>query len=369
MEDNEILGMLAGTEFKTAESVEQEEISNQQQENIQQENIQQEIKQVIDEPIVQADVANQNTFDEAKYLEEITGGKFKSKEELKQLLSEYEEYQQVKPKLTEYEQKLQESEGRIKPANEFIKALNDFEEKGGDRNLFLKVNSVDFDKLTAKETVMLKYKWQHPELTDKEIERKMERQYRISEHDGDADEEIQDLMTDLKLDSKEAKEFLNKYKVNVSIPDAEKKRIASEQENSQRIEKWQPEVQKIVDDFKEHTVDLDEKGTHKFTYNVSAEEKKALSQELANIVNHPSFAYTPEYVAAAKRIVQDRFIATKHNDIVRMAAEKARSITDLEWRKQVHNPSILKDEVPASAPSNKSIDQQNEEAMRRAEGY
>jgi len=313
-------------------------------------------------PTIKDEVAKD--FDETKYLDTLTGGKYKSKEELSRVFSEHEDiknkYSDVEKKIKDYEEKWKEHEGYIKPANEFIKALNDAEEKGIDRNAFLKVNSVDIEKLSPQEAMRLRMQWENPELTEKEIERKIERKYRVSEYSDDVrDEEVLDLMTDLKLDSKEAKKFLSQYKVNIMQPDIEKIRMQQDRKREENSNAWKPVVDNLTNEFLELKATLDEEGKHVFNYKLSDKEKNELVTKANDLINS-GLSHSPENVKALKDFLSNQVKAMKFDEMIKLTANHARGIKEEEWLKKVHQHSgDIKEDITPESIKNTSKDNLN----------
>ena len=285
-------------------------------------------------------------FDESNYIQTISGNKFKTADEIKAAIERLSELDETKNKLSDYEQQLQARQSYIEPADDYIKGLNDFVKKGGDRKVFEKINSFDIDKMSNVEAKKIELQLKHPELSSEQIDRKLEKQYLVSRHnDTDIDQDVEDAKIDLTIDGTEAKKYISQYKANVSIPDAEKQRQAQNTANTQRIEQWQPVISTMTNDFKEISVNLDGEGANSFQYKLNSEEQKSLSKFLGAIIQNPVFINTPENIAAVKSVMIDKFKADNFDKLVSLSAEHARQITSDKWRKKVHNPSILKDDV------------------------
>ena len=94
------------------------------------------------------------TFDESKYLGEISGGMFNSLDELKSadVFRKATEFDQLRQKYDELVGKEPEEPSFV---NDQVKALNDYISKGGDLKTFIDVVSADYDSMSDMD-VMIK---------------------------------------------------------------------------------------------------------------------------------------------------------------------------------------------------------------------
>ena len=162
-------------------------------------------------------------------LQEKTGGKFKSWEEIEKLASE--------PK-TEF-------------ANELVSKLNDFAKKFEDPNmaldLFLKTQTTDFNQLSAEDAVKMKIRMDNPELTEKEIDYEFKSSYKLDE--SEYDEETVELAR-LKLDreAKKAKSELTQLQQEIAMNgDKDTAKIAEQQKiYEENKNKWNEDAEKAI---------------------------------------------------------------------------------------------------------------------------
>lgn len=326
----------------------------------------------IETPLVNTNEPNSSApaFNESEYLSTLTGGMFKSADEFKSALPKITDYDTTKSKLTDYEQKLKDKEDYINSIDEYSKKEIEFVKQGGDRKIFQQINSYDVDKMSDLDAKKIEMKLKFPNLNSSEIDRKLERQYFVSKHnDTDAGEEVEDAKTDLKIDAAESKKFISQYKVQMSVPDAEKQRIAFQTTNTQRIETWQPVIKTVVSEFKEVNIKLNDEGNHSFNYKLTPEEHNHLNSFANAIIQRdPYWDNSPDKVAAIKQVTEDEFFRINRQKLIYLGAEAARQVETDKWRKKVHNPSALRETVSPNMPKQISTKREQDERILKNEG-
>lgn len=285
------------------------------------------------------------TFDEPKYLAEVSENKWKSKDDIKSTFT----------KLSEYEKKVSDLESSqkelFKPANERIKKLNEIALAGGNENLFLQVSAVDVDKLSDLDKVKLNLQWQKG-LTPEHAAFKVNRQYLVGEikkpllEDGEtvdeeklallqADKQAADI--DLAIDAKEAEKFLKGVQVKAStVPDHAKE---AETLNTQRIEQWTPNISKTVSEVGKitHQFKFNEgKDVIDFEYELSADQKKHLEGMFADTIKNVQLNFDDETKKEfVTKIIPNWAKAEFHEDIMNAQANKINSAMEAKWKERI----------------------------------
>lgn len=285
---------------------------------------------------------------EGTVIEQVFGQKI-SKADAKKLVENlptiFKEYQELKEKPS------------VTFTNDWVKGLNDYLAQGGNVDTYNRVQSLDIDKLEGIEAIKAQYKWEHPQLTDAQIEKKLNKLYNQTEDATDEEKELGQV--DIAIDAKKAKAELLKVKQENSIPETERLRLQEEKNETQRLASWSPAAKAVVKDFSGFDIplafDKDGKATDVFKFtDVSDEVKKTLEEDINLIISESGLPYTQEGVTAIKELVQERFIVRNFSAIVKALFTEAETRATKKANDEYRNGTLPKkgDTPPASGKSN-----------------
>lgn len=313
-------------------------------------------------------------------LDEMSGGKYKTPQELKtaiERLSELEEFNKTS----------------IKDPSDYIKKAYELEQAGGNLGLFNKVNSVDIDKLSNEEAISLRHQWES-KISASDANYTVRNEYMIDKENSGADSEDDDYAVkkvqfehekrvagiNLEKDGNAARDFLGSYKAEAykaPVIDTEKEtadqlkkqedqKLADIKANDDRIESWKPAVDKAMESFKNREYQINDKGITS-VYEIPEDKQAELRKYANELVENVNVPNDPKFHEWLETEIDKQFWATNKIIITKSIAEKARSITDEAWMSESNNPSAkVKEELPETEPD---IDEKNLQKIKKIEGF
>jgi hypothetical protein len=130
---------------------------------------------------------------------------------------------------------------------------------------------------------------------------------------------------------------------------------------------WDDRVVDMVSNFDKISIDVNKDLT--LEYNVTAEEKDDLENEVYEIIEQTGLSLDKEGLNVASEIMRNRYVISHFDAIVKAVGEKARSMTDEEWHKKAHNPSAIpKADTPEVQEAPKSLGDMAWDVISKAEG-
>lgn len=302
-------------------------------------------------------------FDESKWLSEKFSGKFKSVEELVNSINETEQF---KSKYSETEKRLKDLETEYadaKPVNDYIKGLNKFVKDGGDPKLYNKLQSVEIEKMSDRDALIMKMRWDNG-LSKEDAQFMVDRKYMLEQGedlDTSADPDVRAARIALKLDSKSAKEFLRNYKTEQLTPPAEKLRIQQEQAQLERMNGWKPRMSELLNDMKKIELPYDGQTVQ---FEVPQETLSQLQEYMQAIVEGSQFQPDVDGMSAVKQLLLREVLASNLKSITQTIATQR----DAKWKNEVHHPSALREDH--NTGGNKAPDRDTElaEFFAKADG-
>ncbi len=169
-------------------------------------------------------------------------------------------------------------EGTIKPTNETIAKLNDFCAKGGTPeefyNNFLATN---LDAMQPFEVLKAEYKKENPHLSIDKVEAILRDDYGMDE-----DGTFESVAKQAKFESAvhKAKESLNQYRQDNSIPASQRRAEIENQEFQKKQEAWNATVDNTTSNYSTLKVPLGENQAHE--WNVTADTQKKVNEVMKN---------------------------------------------------------------------------------------
>lgn len=283
-------------------------------------------------------------FDESKFLNERFGDKFKSIDEIKSALKERDDYS---TKYAEAEKKSKDLEIKLSEnpyANDYIKGLNDFVKKGGDPAVYNKVASIETEKLSDKDALVLKYRFQHG-MTKEDAEFKVARKYKLGDSFDPEDPDVRESRIDLQLDGKEAKGFLSEYKTKELTPPDQIRAQKADQELQVRVKSWESQTPQVLESLQKVEVPYDDKNA--ITFEIPKETAARLSDMAQEVIRTMDVNSDTDGKQFLKEVLLREIFFVHKNDIAKIIA----GAKDKQWAKDTHHPSSLKEETAAPAPA------------------
>ena len=269
----------------------------------------------------QLEVLKEPEFDRAKYLDELSGGTVKSEDDLKKLLSEYKQAQQV----------MQD------PNYEYAQKLSAWEKEGRPKELFHAVQSLKADELSVEDKVKLKLKLENPTFTKEDIDLFIKEEYK---QDTEVHSE-QSIKVGLLRMQRDATAFTPELKkmqsMTVVNSDPAQRQREFEQKETVRRDAWKQELPKLVDGFKSITVPLNNK--ENYEWKVTKEQSADLLKSLENIVQNAPVQLNEQGINAIKDIMQKEFYSKNINQIASGISTYIASKKTDEHIKAIHNPT------------------------------
>jgi hypothetical protein len=154
-------------------------------------------------------------FDETKWITDKFGDTFKSSDEIKTRLGEYEKTAKEIAELRE-----QVKKAPVIADDAYVKGLNEARLKGISKDSYDLIQSIGDVKVLSNEDAVRKAMMIRDGLTETEAQKRMERKYKLGEkfNDMQDDEEVQDARLDLKVDAKADLAYLEKLSKEHQVP-------------------------------------------------------------------------------------------------------------------------------------------------------
>lgn len=301
-------------------------------------------------PVIQIpDAPKAPEFDKAKYLDELSGGEAKSEEDLKKILSEYKQAQQV----------MQD------PNYEYAQKLSAWEKEGKPKELFHAVQTIKADELSVEDKVKLKLKIENPEWTKDDIDLFINDEYK---QDKDANSEQSVKVGQLRM-QRDAQAFTPELKrmqeMTVIKTDYAAKQRELEQTENTRKDAWKQELPKLVNEFQEVNFSI---GKEIYPWKVTKEQSAELLKSLESIVQNAPVQLNEQGIKAIKDVMLKEFYSKNINQIASGISTFTASKKADEHIKEIHNPTGAVQPAGAPVPTKKSGEDQAFDEIVKAEG-
>jgi len=235
---------------------------------------------------------------------EILGEEYASWDEVKSKLNRVSE---LEPKITEYENRVQE----LSPADPYVAELNKALKKGVSRDAFNEFYSSDPQTLQPHELVSLQYQLRDG-LTKDDADFLVAERYKLGEFADQYAEDSPELKLagiTMKQDANAAKSFIEQYRTDLMVSPIEK---AVET----RVKEFEPVLPTIVKDIA--TIQAGD-----FTFNVPAETLAEVNKHLNTLLRSDLLEMdkaSPENVQQLKDVALGQVIAKEFKNIVQFLA-------------------------------------------------
>lgn len=239
-------------------------------------------------------------------------------------------------------------------ANNYVKGLNDYlkANPSGTKDIYDKIVSLDVSKLDHLQALKTKMLWDHPELSEADVDLFLKREFRQSD-DIDDDEEKRMGAVNLTIHGAKAKKELQELQERHRLPDDQKAKAEEQDREANRIESLKPVVKKLVDELAEVEFDLGEnpekeaRGT--FKYVISDQDlKKEIRKELNDVVQYSNITNSKEDLEVLKNTAMERLKVKRMQEIIKAACEHTETIVSERLRKKYSNAAPP--HIPESLP-------------------
>lgn len=276
-------------------------------------------------------------------LEEISGGAIKSEEELKEVASKIARMKELEDRLSQYEQTPSEPSF----ANDYLRGLNDWMLKGGDKETYDKLHTVKVTELTPLEALKLKMLYEDSSLDPQDVEDYLISEFKQGEYHDDDDKRLGAVK--LSVEAKRARDFITQLQKEHSLPEPERKRVQAEEMESKRIAAWEKETPKLLDEFSTFKVTV---GDISVDYKPTPEERAQLSNDFNHIVKGYQLGLDPEGIKEARDLIENRLKLIAYPSILNAIYEQTKTAISTQVDKDIHQPSALKrgDTPPTTDP-------------------
>lgn len=284
-------------------------------------------------------------------LVEATNGGLSSIEELRQALGLKDDYEATKKE----RDLLAEQVSQDPFANEYVKGLNTLLKSNATQkeiDIFTRVQKIELDNLSAKETLQMKISLDNPELSDDEVNALINEQY------GEDDDDRSDYQKGkMKIAATKARKSLSELKISSKEPDSVKQEAA-------RAKKWNgyknywTQVELVAPFPSSYTYEYTGKDGKKaeFSFAMKKEDiaayKKGRLDFLLHKVQLPTDG-SKETIAAYKKSVaqyHDSFMMVSyHKEIMKAFEETLTNNATLAANQSHHNTQPRNNPLPRTA--------------------
>lgn len=286
--------------------------------------------------------------DYAKYLQEKSGGRIASEEELTKIIQErdqLEEQLKNSPELDDYTLK-----------------LDAWRKKGYDVELFHTIHDMPIDELSAEDKVKASLKLQNPEWMEEDINLYLKNKYGILAPEDEGYDEAKSRYGKMQLDidAKTADQELRSLQGMTAFSQEDEQAVY--QAETDRQQAWTAGLPKLSENFKKITVALDAEGKQLFDFVPTQNQLNAVVNSLQKAVKNAPVAYDENGIKAVNDLFRKELRDQCFNEIVRAAATRMASLTKEANIQRTHNPSATAEPTP-SPPAAKSVEETSVEQI------
>jgi len=279
-------------------------------------------------------------------LEAISDGMVRNEDELREVLGKVAQFDELRKRVEEYEL----STSQTTFANDYLKGLNDWMLKGGDKEIYDKIHTVKVDELDKLQAVKLEMLSKDSSLDPQDVEEYLIAEFKQGEYDDDQEKKIGAVK--LSMAARNAKDYLQSLQRDNALPEPERKRLDIEKIESERINQWDKTLPVLVKEFetvKVRTMVGDNEVV--IDYKPSKEERESLMADFKTIIKSLP-APDENGVKETREWMENRLKLIAYPNILgAVAAQVSTNIND-GWIKSGHNPSAVKrGDAPVSVGS------------------
>ena len=282
-------------------------------------------------------------FNEGAYLEEISNGTYKTKEDLTDALARAGKFDELRNAYDELSNKSSEPEY----GSSVVKELDSFVKNGGDPNTFFKLISVNYDDMSDIDVLAQKMVTNNNSISKQEAKEYLVDKYKQSEDDF-TEKEVKLGKIDLGMEANKARSEFGQLK-NSALKE-NKSFISNEEWSKDNLEKWNEPLTNTVFSLEKISIDLpNELGS--FEYNISEADRDALDDSIYDLISDTGMEFNEENQGKIKQIASDTFFLQNKEKIINAAISSAISKIKESNYKESHNPSTIPNEQVPSRDS------------------
>lgn len=209
--------------------------------------------------------------------------------------------------------------------------------------------TADESKLTDKEVLMFKMQRDMPDSNSEQISRYIEKKYGIGafapqKDDGEGnmikDEEAEkDNLFAMAMDSKAIRKEFKDIKEELVKPRTSREQVENQTKEQQRVSNWKPIQKKLLEEFKHYNIPYGIKDG-KPMINLKAAVKDFNVNLEAYIQSNHDLIADENGLQTVRQAMEDAYLLQNKADIFKKVGEWARSQSEENWHKLIHNPSI-----------------------------
>jgi hypothetical protein len=279
---------------------------------------------------------SENSFDENAFFEEISGGAYKTRDDLQNALRRADKFDELRNAYDELSNQPNEPEY----ASDLVKELNSFVSNGGDPNTFFKLVSANYDEMSDIDVLAQKMVTNNSTISMQEAKEYLVEKYRQNDEEY-SEKEVKLGKIDLGMEANKARSEFSQLKQNALKEN--KNFISNEEWSENNLNQWNEPLTDEVFSVEKISIDLpDNLGT--FEYNISEEDRDSLDDDIYDLIADTGMEYNQENLGKIRQIAADTFFLKNKDKIINSAISSAISKIKEGNYKESHNPSAIPDE-------------------------
>ncbi len=232
------------------------------------------------------------------------------------------------------------------------KQFDNFVASGVNPEAAFRYLTVDEAKLGDKEVLSFKMQREMTNATPEQISRALDKKYAVGEFapkkdDGEGnlikDEQAEkDNLFQMAIDATPVRKEFKALKEEMVKPLVSRETLEKQTAEQQRINGWQPLKEKLRKEFKQIPIPYGNKdGKPIATLKAAVKNFDFTDEDFDQVLSmRPDLKNDDEGISYVKQVMEDAYLIRNKSDIFYKVGEWARSQSDKEWQKLVHNPQI-----------------------------
>jgi hypothetical protein len=235
-------------------------------------------------------------------------------------------------------------------ANDQIKALNELASKGVDIEQVLAFQSLKIDGLDptniedAKKLIRLGLRNDEPDITDKDIEYELNREYDLTEKKDELEEvtnkaDIEYTMSKLSRNAKKVKDTLRNKQTELELPppDQGSQKVVDKELANKQFDEWKTKVVSSLESYE--ALDIPLKDDQSFTFEINSETKETLRNTMTNTNEFLSRYVKEDGTADMEKYRRDMTILDNWSTISQSLVDQGDSSGAKRVLDSIQNPS------------------------------
>lgn len=223
--------------------------------------------------------------------------------------------------------------------------------------------TADESKLSDKDVLIFKMQREQPQASQEQIASYIERKYKVGafapkKDDGEGnmvtDEEAEKHnLFDMAMEASQVRKEFKALKDELVKPRTSREQIENQSKEQQRVASWQPIQKKLLEEFKQYTIPYGNKDGKPIA-NLKAEVKNFTADINAYIEANPHLLANEEGIQSVRQALEDAYLLQHKAEIFYKVGEWARSQSNENWHKLIHNPVLKSPQTDFGGTSQKS---------------